>query len=150
MYFSAVLFCTSFILMTGCQTNENLQDELKKVENVFHSYFEGICNFDYNSMRSVCTSDFFLFEDGTIWTIDDHINYLKNMENSGGAITYSFKDIKGNIDGSIAWMTHINSAEASMGGNSFHFEWLESAGFVRVDGEWRINFIDSTTVNPQE
>jgi hypothetical protein len=122
MYFSAVLFCTSFILMTGCQTNENLQDELKKVENVFHSYFEGICNFDYNSMRSVCTSDFFLVRK-LVW---EETHFILNG------------------------LKVLDSSEASMGGNSFHFEWLESAGFVRVDGEWRINFIDSTTVNPQE
>ena len=137
------------IFFTSCTSKEDPQVEIKKVEAILQSYFDGISNLDYQKMRDACSSDYVLFEDGTIWTVEDHINYLKSLEGKG-SISYNFKDVNKNIEGSVAWITHRNIAEAAFEGNEMHFEWIESAIFKQIDGNWKMVLLHSTTAKPLE
>jgi hypothetical protein len=137
----------SFFIFNGCQQKENTQNELAKVEKVFQSYFDGISKFDYETMRQACSRDYLLFEDGTVWTVEDHINFLKSLEGKG-SIKYKFTDVKKNIDGSVAWITHRNIGDAIIDSNQVHFEWIESAVFHRQNDEWKMVLLHSTTAKP--
>jgi ketosteroid isomerase-like protein len=137
------------IFITSCTPKEDSQVEIEKVETILQSYFGGISSFDYQKMRDACSSDYVLFEDGTIWTVEDHINYLKSLKGKG-SISYKFKDVKINMEGSVAWITHRNIAEAAFEGNEMHFEWIESAIFKKIDGNWKMVLLHSTTAKPLE
>jgi len=144
--------CSTFIFISllafiGCQQKENDQNELAKVEKVFQSYFDGISKFDYQAMRQTCSPDYLLFEDGTVWTVEDHINFLKSLEGKG-TIKYKFTDVKRNIDDSVAWITHRNIGDATINNNQVHFEWIESAVFHRQNDEWKMVLLHSTTAKP--
>jgi ketosteroid isomerase-like protein len=134
---------------TSCTPKEDPQVEIRKVETILQSYFDGISNFDYQKMRDACSSDYVLFEDGTIWTVEDHISYLKSLEGKA-RISYNFKDVNKNVEGSVAWITHRNIAEAAFEGNEMHFEWIESAVFKKIDGNWKMVLLHSTTAKPSE
>ncbi len=147
-----IQICTTFIFISlisfnGCQQKENTQNELAKVDKVFQSYFDGISKFDYQAMRQTCSPDYLLFEDGTVWTVEDHINFLKSLEGKG-TIKYKFTDVKRNIDGSVAWITHRNIGDATIDSNQVHFEWIESAVFHRQNDEWKMVLLHSTTAKP--
>ena len=147
-----IQICTAFIFISliafnGCQQKENAQNELAKVDKVFQSYFDGISKFDYQAMRQTCSPDYLLFEDGTVWTVEDHINFLKSLEGKG-TIKYKFTDVKRNIDGSVAWITHRNIGDAIIDSNQVHFEWIESAVFHCENNEWKMVLLHSTTSKP--
>ena len=147
-----IQICTTFIFISliafnGCQQKEDTQNELAKVDKVFQSYFDGISKFDYQAMRQTCSADYQLFEDGTVWTIEDHINFLKSLEGKG-TIKYKFIDVKRNIDGPVAWITHRNIGDAIINDNPVHFEWIESAVFHRNNNEWKMVLLHSTTAKP--
>lgn len=147
LYPSLLVF---LIVLTGCTLKADPQLEMENAEKVLKSYFDGISSFDYQKMRDACSPDYALFEDGIIWTVDDHINFLKSMEGKG-SISYSFIDINKSVEGSIAWITHRNIAEAVFEGNPMRFEWLESAIFKQIDGsKWKMVHLHSTTVKPTE
>jgi len=136
-------------LSTGCKTKVDPNVELQKAEKVLQSYFDGISAFDYQKMRDACSSDYLLFEDGIIWTVEDHINFLQPMEGMG-SISYSFHDARKILDGNVAWITHLNIAEAIMQDNPVHFEWIESAVLRKIEGEWKLVLLHATTAKPAE
>jgi len=143
------IICLLLLLLAsaGCQLKEDPQTELAKIDKVFQSYFDAISKYDYQAMRQACTSDYVLFEDGTVWTVEDHINFLKPYEGKA-RITYSFMDVKKSLEGSVAWRTHRNVADATIEGQPVHFEWLESVIFKRQNGDWKMAFLHSTTAKP--
>lgn len=147
--FSIVCLFILLLILTGCQLKEDTRAELSKVDKVFQSYFDGITKFDYQAMRQACTENYLLFEDGTVWTVEDHINFLKPLEGKA-SITYSFQDVKRDIEGSVAWITHRNIADATMNGKPVHFEWLESAVFKRHNDDWKMALLHSTTAKPAQ
>jgi ketosteroid isomerase-like protein len=149
IHFTSSLLFVALIAFFGCQPKEDPQLELAKIDRVFQSYFDGISKFDYQAMRQACSSDYVLLEDGIVWTIDDHINFLKPFQGKA-TITYSFSDVKRTIDGSVAWRTHRNVADATMDGKPVHFEWIESVVFHRQNGEWKLALLHSTTAKPTQ
>lgn len=149
MRFTWLCLLISLILPTGCTTKVDPGVELQNAEKVLQSYFDGISAFDYQKMRDACSPDYLLFEDGTIWTVEDHINFLQPIEGMG-IISYSFQDARKTIDGNVAWITHRNIAEAIMQGNPVHFEWIESAILRKMDSGWKMVLLHSTTVKSAE
>ncbi|MBN2863374.1 MAG: nuclear transport factor 2 family protein [Bacteroidales bacterium] len=149
MRFSWMFVLISLIITTGCTTKVDPNVELQNAEKVLQSYFDGISAFDYQKMRDACSSDYLLFEDGIIWTVEDHINFLQPMEGMG-SISYSFHDSRKTIDGNVAWITHRNIAEAIMQGNPVHFEWIESVILRKMDSGWKMVLLHSTTAKTAE
>ena len=52
------------------------------------------------------------------------------------------------IDRNMAWTNYKNVADAKINGNKIHWEWLESATFTKMNGEWKIALIHSTMIPP--
>jgi hypothetical protein len=144
-----LFFLLTIIAIIACQKKEDPKFELVKVDKTLQSYFDGITKFDYEAMRQACSPDYVLLEDGTMWTVEDHINFLKTFEGKS-SISYKFIDVKENIDGSVAWRTHRNVADAIIEGKPAHFEWIESTMFQRLNGEWKIVILHSTTAKPTQ
>lgn len=147
--FFGLIVLILLILLTGCKTQVDPNVELQKAEKVLLSYFDGISAFDYQKMRNACSSDYLLLEDGIIWTVEDHVNFLKPMEGIG-TISYSFHDARKTIEGNVVWITHRNIAEAIMQGNPVNFEWIESTVLRKIEGEWKMVLLHSTTVKHPE
>jgi len=146
-YFS---FLAIFLgLLMSCQPKEDPQVELQKIENVLQNYFNAISKFDYQGMRDQCTEDYLLFEDGEVWTVEDHINFLKQYEGRA-EIVYTFEDVKQNFEGSVAWITHRNKAAAKIDGQPVNFEWIESATFKKHNDAWKMAILHSTTAKHSE
>ncbi len=147
-FMSSFLF-VALLAFLGCQQKEDPQLELAKVDKVLQSYFDGIAKFDYEAMRQACSPDYLLLEDGIVWTVEDHINFLKPLQGKA-SISYTFSDVKKSIDGPVAWRTHRNVADATIDGKPAHFEWIESVVFHRQNGEWKIALLHSTTTKPAQ
>jgi hypothetical protein len=147
--FPTIFLLFALLALLGCQPKEDSQSELSKIDKIFQSYFDGISKFDYQAMRQACSPDYFLLEDGSVWTVEDHINFLKSLEGKG-SITYTFTDVRKSIDGSVAWRMHRNVADATLEGKSVHFEWIERAIFHRQNGEWKMSLLHSTTAKPAQ
>lgn len=118
--------------------------ELKEATQILQNYFDAVSEFDYQKMRDQCSASFLLFEDGEIWTVEDHINFLKQYEGKA-SIDYSLEDVNRTIQNEVVWITHRNKARATIEGQPVDFEWIESAILRKDDGEWKLVLLHSTT-----
>ena len=118
--------------------------ELQKAAQVLQNYFDAVTEFDYQRMRDQCSASYLLFEDGEVWTVEDHINFLKQYEGKAN-IAYSLQDVSRAIQDGVVWITHRNKAKATIEGQPVSFEWIESAIIRKEEGEWKLVLFHSTT-----
>lgn len=126
----------------SCQEEKKL-DNPDQLKQVLTSYFDGIENRDFDKMKDVTTNDFVLFEDGKIWNNDSIINMLKAMPPFDA--TYKIDNFDINIDNENGNMFYFNHLDATLNDTTkLVYDWIESATFKKIDGEWKMNFLHST------
>ncbi|WP_340115019.1 nuclear transport factor 2 family protein [Maribellus mangrovi] len=135
-----VLVIAGFLV--SCKQEKKL-DNPDQLQQVLMSYFDGIKNIDLDEMNAVTTSDFVLFEDGKVWNNDSIYNFLKTMPPF--TATYKFDNFNINIDIENGNMFYFNHMDGTMNDTTkFSYDWIESATFKKIDGEWKMNFLHST------
>lgn len=128
------------LLLTNCKAKK---DDPEILKNILVEYFDGIKTKDLAKLNSLTTKDFVLFEDGVIFTNDSLVKpnpYVKSFQG-----TWTFDHIKINIDESSGDVVYYNHGEFIYNDTiKRQVDWLESATFRKVDGEWKMNFLHST------
>jgi ketosteroid isomerase-like protein len=124
----------------SCQQKKDDPEILKKI---LSDYFDGIKTQDLNKLNSLTTTDFILFEDGKIWTNDSLVTIKNEIKSFKGE--WKFDNMKVNIDESSGDIVYYNHGEFLFNDTlKMKFDWLESATFRKVNGEWKLNFMHST------
>ena len=126
----------------GCQTEKKL-DSPDQLKQVLLDYFDGIKHIDLDELKAVTTSDFVLFENGQVWNNDSIYNFLKAMPPFVAIYTLDHFHI--NIDTEIGNMVYFNHADLTISDTiEVKYDWIESATFKKIDGEWKMDFLHST------
>jgi ketosteroid isomerase-like protein len=137
---TAMILVLWLSLMAGCRQKKD-NPEIHK--NILANYFDGIKTQDLQKLNSLTTSDFVLFENGKIWT-NDSIATIKDKFNSFTG-EWKLENMKVNIDYSSGDVVYFNHGELTFNDTlKMKFDWLESATFRKVEGEWKMNFLHST------
>lgn len=127
-------------LLTNCKEKK---DDPEILKNILVEYFDGIKTRDLAKLNSLTTKDFVLFEDGVIFTNDSLVKpnpYVKSFQG-----TWTFDNTKINIDETSGDMVYYNHGDFVYNDTiKRQVDWLESATFRKVDGEWKMNFLHST------
>ena len=98
---------------------------------------------DLDKLNSLTTSDFVLFEDGKIWNNDSLVTLKDQFKSFKGE--WKFENMKVNIDESSGDIVYFDHGKFVFNDTiTVEFDWLESATFRKVDGEWKMNFLHST------
>lgn len=135
-----LIIMLAFGLLTSCEPKK---DDPKILKKILIDYFDGIKKQDLQQLNSLTTSDFILFENGKIWT-NDSIATIKNKFNSFTG-EWKLENMKVNMDESSGDIVYFNHGELSFNDTlKMKLDWLESATFRKVDGEWKMNFLHST------
>ncbi|HEY3405182.1 MAG TPA: nuclear transport factor 2 family protein [Ohtaekwangia sp.] len=134
------LMLTLVFTLSDCSPKNDDPEILKKI---LTDYFDGIKTKDLNKLNSVTTTDFILYEDGKIWTNDSLVRVNPKFRSVKG--TWTFDNMKVNIDESSGDAVYYNHGDFVIN-DTIHrqVDWLESATFRKVDGEWKMNFLHST------
>jgi ketosteroid isomerase-like protein len=133
-------FVLSLGLLTSCQVKKDDPEILKKV---LTDWFDGIKTQDLNKLNSLTTNDFVLFEDGRIWTNDSLVRTNPRITSITRDWTFDFVKVEIHKEsGDMIYYNHgvfvINDTIQRKP------EWLESATFKKVDGNWKLKFLHST------
>jgi ketosteroid isomerase-like protein len=122
---------------------EKRTDDPEVLKKVLSDYFDGIKNKDLKKMNSVTTKDFMLFEDGKVWNNDSLINLVNSFDSFQGAWTFDFKRI--NVDELSGDVVYLNHGDFIFNDTTrVKFDWVESATFRKIDGNWKMNLLHST------
>ena len=131
------------VLLFGFQGKKK-SDNPEQLKQVLTSYFDGIENRNFDKMKEVTTKDFVLFEDGKVWNNDSIINMIKGMPPFDAK--YTFNNFNINMDSENGNMFYYNHLDAALNDTTkMTYDWTESATFKKIDGEWKMNFLHSTT-----
>ncbi|MCU4166589.1 nuclear transport factor 2 family protein [Carboxylicivirga caseinilyticus] len=129
-------------LILSCQ-NEKQTDNPEVLEKVLISYFDGIKDKDLDKMNASTTNDFVLFENGKIWNNDSLFNFLNALPPYSA--TFTLSPLKTSIDEEIGNLYYLNHMDMTLNDTiEDKYDWIESATFKKVEGEWKLDFLHST------
>ncbi len=118
------------------------QDDPEKLKTVLTNFFDGIATKDTEKLRNATTSDFILYEDGLLWNLDSaFMNIKRHMPFT---VKYRMNNLKFFVDTESGDVTYTNHADFHFTGGDVSLDWLENATFRKIDGVWKINFLNAT------
>ena len=132
-------------LIFACQSQTKISE--KEVMETFDAFFEVLDN-DLDSLESLVTNDFFIFENSRYYSKEEFIEFVKTFDII--SVKRKFEDVT--ID------TDYNSAHISLkqfgefivntpdGKAKLEFEWLESAYAVKVENKLKFKFYFSEAI----
>jgi cytochrome oxidase Cu insertion factor (SCO1/SenC/PrrC family) len=130
----------SFSLLFSCQPKTDDPEVLKKV---LTDYFDGIKEQDVKKLNALTTKDFVLFEDGKIWNNDSLVQPMPGEESF--TASWVFDSVKVEMDQQSGHMVYLNHGDFVINDTiNMQFNWVESAYFKKVDGQWKLHFLHST------
>jgi len=102
---------------------------------------------DGSAMRAVSTDDFQLLEHGEDWSMQKLIDAVQPKGKPYERRNF-FCQIRAEQKGDMAWVSYWNKAEIVRDDSLRTVVWLESAVSVRKNGEWKVQMLHSTRVEP--
>ena len=135
-----LLITLGFGLLTSCTQKKDDPEILKQV---LKDYFDGIKTSDLEKLNSLTTSDFVLFENGKIWNNDSLVTPNPKIKSFEGK--WTFDNMKVNVDESSGDIIYFNHGDFIYNDTiKREVDWVESATFRKVNGQWKLNFLHST------
>jgi len=127
-------------LFNSCEQKKDNPEILK---TILTDYFDGIKAQDINKLNALTTSDFLLFENGHIWTNDSLVNL--DTKDTSVKRHWTFDFIKVEIDDELGDMVYYNNGNFVINDTlEIKPNWLESATFKKINGQWKLKFLHST------
>ena len=127
-------------LLTNCQQKKDAPEVLKKI---LTDHFDGIKTQDLDKLNSLTTADFVLFENGKIWTNDSLVKPSPKVKSFKGE--WTLDNVKVNIDQNSGDIIYYNHGDFIINDTiKRQVDWLESASFKKVEGQWKMKFLHST------
>jgi hypothetical protein len=120
------------------------QTDKIKIESSIVGFFNGLSLVNPDTLKFYSTPDFQLLEDGEVWTLDTLIARVMPRQKANIQRINTFKFIRTEISGKMAWVSYDNAAEFRLGDKQQTKKWMESAVLVKNKGSWKIQLLHST------
>lgn len=130
-------------IFLSCQ-QKNQTESPEVLKQVLFNFYDGVKSKDFDMIMDATTPDFIAFIDGKIWSTDSMINTLKSYPPYKA--DYSFDDFKINMADSLGCINYFVRGDFVFNDTlNLRFDWLESATFSKVEDQWKMNFMHTTT-----
>lgn len=119
----------------------------QKVQETVVSLFQALSERDFNKLKSYCTTDISVLENGISWnldTLEQKINSTKAIPDFKRVNTIGFLDTR--VKGKTAWVSYNNRADVIRNGQKGYVQWLESVVLVKEGKFWKIQLLHSTLI----
>jgi hypothetical protein len=137
--------CISVLLFLVCIS---LAAFPQKDEEIIHAsivkFFDGLSAIDAGKLKEYATADFLLLEHGEVWNMDTLVRKISVPRRSNVTRVNTFRFMKTEEIGNIAWVSYYNTAELSFDDKQETIRWLESAVLRKENGTWKIQLLHST------
>jgi len=132
----------SLLLVLIAARPSRQHDDREKLTAVLTEFFNSINTHDTAKLRSTTTDDFILYEDGKLWNIDSaFMNIKRHLPFS---VKYQMSNLKFFVDNESGDVTYTNHADFTFAQGTASIDWIESATFRKINGLWKINFLQAT------
>ena len=132
-----------FGIVVSCQ-QKNQTKSPEQLKQVLFDFYDGVEVRDFDKIKEATTSDFILYVDGKVWPNDSIISVLNTYPPYSA--DYSFDNFIIDMENSLGYMRYFCHADFVFSDTlNVKFDWIESATFTKVDDQWKMNFLHSTT-----
>lgn len=137
----------SLISICNVRSQGKLNEKQQSVQKVIIDMFQALSDRDADKLKSNCTPDFVLLENGIVWNLDT----LTQKNNQNKAITdfnriNTIDFIETKVRNNMAWTTYNNQAEVTKNGQHSLIKWLETAVLIKEGKIWKIEVLHSTLI----
>jgi ketosteroid isomerase-like protein len=135
-------------LKSAVNKNAVITDQVKEC---LRGYFDGMETRDWDLLRSLVTEDYLVLEQGELFDIEGHINWLQEVgpEPVRFSFTLTYEDVL--VKGTTAWAVYFDHLDVYVG-DVVVSQWdgLESAVFQKTGGEWKMAMMTATQIPAEE
>ena len=142
--FHLLIFSIPFSL--SAQTSS---DSTKIVQLLIKDY-KTLAHWDIESHLNNCTDDYYLIENGQLWTSEDEQAYFEANHHRLIRRRDRFKITYSSINGNSAYLIYELTTSFSENGKYETRHWIEDAHFKKINGEWKISLIHSSEWRGEE
>ena len=130
-------------LFLCCQAKK---EDPKVLEVLVTGYFDALSTGDFDKMDALTTKDFMISENGELWNNDTLKKILSNSPIEERLWTLS--NFETQVDRSSGTSSYDNHGFFRMNDTIIHeVDWVETATFKKVNGEWKMSYLESTVKN---
>ena len=106
---------------------------------------------DLDRFHAATTKDFYAYDNGKRFDGDGLMDMIKQYQAKGYQNIWSVREPQVHVNCDIAWVTYVNKGMIKQpDGTMTSMTWLESA-VMRWDGTaWKVRFLHSTRVPPEQ
>ena len=142
--FLSFILVATLAFAVSCNS-ERITDKKEDLGRVIINYYESLAKKDMDAIGKVTAKNFVLFDDGTIYSNESALAMVSGLPEF--TATFKLDSVNAHIDKENASMYYIREAQFTMADSIYSpVKFLESATFMKVDGEWRIRFIHSSVM----
>ena len=129
---------------------EALTNEQTQIVDTLNTIFTAIQTDDAAKLNSVISPEFYIFDGGKRFNAEQVMAIFKVQHVAGKCYEWHVTEPDIHISGKTAWIAYVNDGSISDASGTVHQQWLESGFFEKQAGTWRVVFMQSTRVPPQE
>jgi ketosteroid isomerase-like protein len=127
-----------------------LTPEERQVVDTLSTIFTAARADDVAKFDSVIASDFYIYDGGARFDGDTIMTHIKTLHAAGKRYEWSVTEPDVHISGNTAWLAYVNKGSITDASGTANQNWLESAFLEKQAGTWKIVFMHSTRVPPQQ
>jgi ketosteroid isomerase-like protein len=126
-------------------------DDEVAIVKTLEQFFSAAQRDDLERFHLVTTKEFYAYDNGKRFDGDGLMEIVKQYHVKGYQFIWSVTEPQVHVNCDIAWVTYVNKGSIKMpDGTMTDVTWLESA-VMRWDGDaWRVRFLHSTRVPPEQ
>jgi hypothetical protein len=125
-----------------------LTAEQQQVVDTVGAIFAAAETDDLAKFHSVTAPSFYIYDNGARFDGDTIMNLIKKQHEAGKRYVWNVTDPDVHISGSNAWVAYVNRGSITDASGTQEMQWLESAVLKKLQGRWKIEFMQSTRVPP--
>lgn len=141
--FYGLLFIISIPTLIFTQSKSSVQ--ISKDHEILTKYYSSISKFDFNYMRELCSEDFQLVENSGIYSLEEHIGFLK-PDSGKIKIEYSLENILSKAENSTVWFTYKKTTKIVTENKEIVLNSRETAIVTLNNNKWQLRQIHSTGI----
>ena len=123
---------------------QKVTKDQSKVNNTVVAMFKALADGDIEKLKTYCTNDIIILEDGAIWNLDTLTQLMSQDKPADFKRINSFQFIDTRVSRNVAWTTYNNQAEVTYNDRHVLIKWLETAILIRERKLWKIKTLHST------
>jgi hypothetical protein len=129
---------------------EVLTSEQTQIVDTVNTIFTALQTDDAAKLNSVISPEFYIFDGGKRFNAEQVMAIFKAQHVAGKRYEWNVTEPDIHISGNSAWIAYVNDGGISDASGTVHQQWLESGFLEKQGGTWKIAFMQSTRVPPQE